>query len=267
MSINKFFPLLFNKSSGADLPGVNTSTGNNNVGPGFQPVLFFGDSNMAGRGEVPGPTPVPGTVYQWNGSSIVAVTNNDLINAVVGSIGPKLGIEWYNRTGFKLVIIPRGSGGSNFYPDGDTNNWFLPGGTLWNPCVTSVNNCLNYLGVTELRFAFRKLGINDARADQVALSNVLLGITDGQTRFRAAFGSRVPLLTCNVGQEENGITSRVLSVRQMIEDEAVNYARTYVAVRDENYLQYYKSDKLHLGQTGLNLQAVELCNFILANNL
>lgn len=262
MSLKGILPFFINTSpTSQDKVGVNTTS------DGFQVVVFFGDSNMAGRGEVPGPAPAPGTAYQWSGSAPVEITNTDILTAVYGSIGPKLCTEWFQRTGKKFCIVPCGSGGSNFAYDGDTNNWTATG-VLRNPTKNKVNACLSYFGLTEMRFAFRKLGINDARPSGAAdLSLVQAGINDLQAWFRAQFGNNVPLLTNNIGRDETGVSSRILTVRQMIEDEALNFPRTYVAVRDENYLSYYKSDNLHLNQTGLNLQAVEFVNYILANNL
>jgi hypothetical protein len=264
MGIKKFLNyVMLSKGGDANIVGVNTTVS------GIQPVLFFGDSNMAGRGEVRGPTPSLNQVYQWNGTSIIPITNTDIITAVVGSLGPQMGIDWNLKTGYKLCIIPRGSGGSNFYPDGDSTNWYTTG-SLRSTCESNVTACLNYLGLTELRFIVRKLGINDARAARnnvVSLSNVQVGIDSQQTWIRSAFGDNVPLLTVNLGREENGVTSQVLSIRDMIEQEAIDNPKTYVAIREADYLQYYKADGLHLGQTGNNLEATSIVNFLLTNGL
>lgn len=248
----------------------NTTTGDivgvNITSDGRMVVVFYGDSNMAGRGEVPGPTPATGTAFYWDNTSVVNLGSADVPVAVNGSMCPQFCIDMYNKTGKRVIVVNIANGGSNFYPDGDTNNWYSTG-TLPVTGQNKVKNCLTAIGLVEPRYIVRRLGINDARASQVALSDVQLGINYTQSWVRAQFGNRVPLLTCNIGREGSGVTQRVLSVRSMIENEAMSFPRTYVAIRDENYLQYYKIDNLHLNQTGLNLSATETVNYILNNQL
>lgn len=134
---------------------------------GKQAFAFLGDSWIEGSNNTngPGPTPTAGTAYQYNGTTVVEIQNADVYNVVAGggTCMPKFCIDYNTKTGSKAVCIPLGSGGSEFYPNGDNNNWYSSG-TRRGVAQTQISGCLTALGLVKLKGAFLSLGINDFRS-------------------------------------------------------------------------------------------------------
>src|SRR5215204_2425590 len=130
-----------------------------------QGFLIIGDS-LAGdtsSNTVLGPTTASNTCYLWNGSGQTMLTTQDINNAgaIYGTSWKQFALDYYTATGLKPFFVNRAAGGSEFYPNGDTNNWSTTG-ALYSPSVTDANNALAFLGVPRFRAIFVRLGHNDA---------------------------------------------------------------------------------------------------------
>lgn len=140
-------------------------------------VVGPSDSNGDGRGTTT--TTVPsGQLYYWNaaGSSWDMVTTGSVANdtgSVWGSIWQQFAIDFFAATGRPVYLINCASGGSNFSPDGDTNNW-SPTGTRRAAMTTKVDTAITALNSllgtnysrSSIEGGFSILGVNDCRSIQ-----------------------------------------------------------------------------------------------------
>ena len=191
-----------------------------------------------------------GSVYYYSGA-VTEMPLTDIPGVIYGSMWPSFGNILYKRTSKKPVFINQGTGGCEFYPNGDNNNWSTSG-TLYAPAVTAANNCLAALGTTRLRGIMLCCGINDARAAQT-LANIQAAINSLITRLQTDFPG-TPIYIINIGREATGtFDARIAAVRGYLEDCTVNFQKVYMAARLENFLSYYDDispDLLHLTQEG-----------------
>lgn len=252
------------KGSGVTIPEEDVNNLFNTTEDGKQLIVVIGDSIARGTSDSDGPTPTAGTVYEWNGSSTVQVGSTDLVSAATGSPWPKMGIDYNTATTRKIVYSSSGSGGSNFSPDGDNNNWSTTG-TLYNAMKTKVNNGLANIGLSRPRAIFMILGINDARAS----SNLATVEADVISLFDRLYTDypNTRVYVVNVGRENAGIvTARIDSVRGYIQTEVTARENVFMAADLRTYAidhpEYYDDDNLHLNQTGNNALGAELATFL-----
>jgi len=226
---------------------ANTSSSNK------QAILVVGDSiaNGSNNSTGPGPTPSAGTVQQWNGSSVVDISNADVYNipAGGGTFMPRMGIDYNANTGKIPVFIPCGSSGAEFSPNGDNNNWSSTG-TLRADAQTKSTNCLNAIGTTQLKMIICILGINDARAS-TTLSTVQLDIDAFFTWLTTTYPG-VPILVCQPGQTDSVTHSlRLSTIRYQIRSNAVSKTDVHLAFNLGSWINAggYGADLLHPNQS------------------
>lgn len=226
---------------------------------GKQPFLIIGDSNAGhtSASTTVGPTTPSGTTYKWNGSGLTELTTLDLnpAGASNGTMWKQFALNRNATTGKKIVFIQCASGGSEYYPNGDTNNWYSSGGVNYDAAVADANACLSYLGLTKLKGIFVILGINDARGAQ-SLANIQTAINSLFTRLTANFPN-TPIYVASNGTDDvtQIINARKFTVNRYVK-EAI--AATTLAERSLNLYSYYPwgyygGDNLHLSQTGYNV--------------
>lgn len=271
MNINILCNLLQQNSSsttGGTSPFDNSQTTN---ASNQQVWLIVGDSISRGssaNGDQ-GPSPYfTDTIFQYTSGAISAVNTGDLATASTGSPWMKFGIDYYRRTSRKIVFVPQGSGGSNFYPDGDNNNWYTSG-SLYATAVSQANAALVANGTTKLRGILMILGINDASAvdaGTVTLSEVQTGVDSLFTRLNASFPG-VPIHVYNIGRNTAGVSSNVTAIRAMIEQAALTYQNVYIVQRLQNHLDKYQPDLLHLSQYGNDYVSAEAVKNMLSSGL
>jgi hypothetical protein len=221
---------------------------------GKQAFLIIGDSTGAGRttgGEV-GPTASAGILYEYNGVDLTQLTTAEVSTANTGSPWKQFGITYNSNFGNKVVLIAKGSAGSNFYPDGDNNNWYTSG-DLYTPAKTAANDCLAFLGITKLKGVFVMLGVNDVRA-ATTIANIQTGIDSFMTRIQADFPD-TPILMILPGTTEVTGNSLLLSqTRDYLIQKAKDNTNVYVVAAGASlrYGGYFDTDTLHYNQNGNN---------------
>jgi len=108
---------------------------------GKQAFLIIGDSNADGRG-VTIPTVAADTLYLYNGVDLTEVTAQTVANnGDYGSPWQQFATNYKSLSTRKTVLIQKGWGGSEFYPNGDNTNWYTSG-DLYQPAVDAANNYL-----------------------------------------------------------------------------------------------------------------------------
>lgn len=254
------------------IPGVTASSsrlgGTDTTGDNKQAFLLVGDSIAKGTSiSGKGPAPASGTVYEYDGTSVVEVGSNDLSIANTGSQYPQLGTTYYNSTGKKCVFVDCGTGGAFISPGDASLNW-TPSGTLYGPMKTKANNGLAALGITKYRGIILIVGINDAGFG-TTLSTIQSDLTALISRLSADFpNTRIYIV--NLGRTSSAISNtRIDTIR--------GYYTTIIAsntqykqafdLRDyaNNNPEYFSPDNIHLNQTGCNALGVVLANYIIAN--
>lgn len=261
MSLRFIIPVI---SGGAIEPEPRDDTNESNQ----QAFLIIGDSIGRGTSEAPGPTPTAGTVYEYT-TSIVQVGSSDLDIAGQGSAYPRMGIDYNASTGYKPVFINKASSGAEFSPNTDTNN-YSPTGTLYALAVTAANDCLEAMGVSQLRGIIILLGINDARASDAnsPLATVQTNVTSLFDRLQADFPD-TPTYVINLGKTSSGFyATRIVAVRSYVEAEVAardHCMMAYDLRNFEDFPEYYDADNLHLVQAGNNYLGEQLADFIEAN--
>jgi hypothetical protein len=157
---------------------------------------------------------------------------------------------------YKHVFINRASGGSEYYQNGDTNNWApSPDGANYDAAVTDIAACLSFLGLTKPRAIFLILGINDSRGAQ-SLASIQTAINSLFTRITTDFPG-VPIYVANNGTDDVSeiINARKFTVNKYIKEAITTHST--VAERTLNMYSFYpwalyNADDLHLLQTGYN---------------
>jgi hypothetical protein len=160
----------------------------------------IGDSNADGRGLTT--TTVPArTLYKWNGSSFVEITTQGIGNDVTdrGSYFEQFAINYKAATGKAVQVINGASGGAEFYPNADNNNWYTSG-TLYAAFKTAMDNALIATGKSVPAGIFINLGVNDIRAG-TSLANITLGVNSLISRLTTDYPGS-PILFILVGRSE-----------------------------------------------------------------
>lgn len=186
-----------NNQSQDDFTNINNQQG----------FLLIGDSTVSYSGNnTAGPTPSAGTVYEFDGSSIVQVSAGYLINS--GNAGtdkgdpwPKFGIDYYAATGKKSVFCDTHKFNSTLYATSAaaTTNWiystsYLKDG-LYTAMKTKADNALAALSLTKFKAIFIFICYNDVQgAETVANIDAAYRqlITNLQTDFP---GSPIRIVT------------------------------------------------------------------------
>lgn len=245
-----------------------TDTGLN----GEQLFINIGDSNSDGRGTTLGPNTSAGTFYNWNGSSFTEITTTDVSNGGAnGTYLKQFAVNYNARTGFKIYLVQKGSGGSNFYPDGDANNWYTTG-DRYVDMRTEARKAMTALGVTKPKAIFVTLGINDNRAG-TTLNLIQTGVNSLVSRLNADFPNTTIIFN-QVGRSEVGSPSgeesfagRLYAIRGYLIDAARNNTNVYLLSGPTTAIGFgtgmYNVDLLHYNQTLNNYIGAQLDRLLL----
>lgn len=240
--------------------------------------MVLGDSISAGRGESVGTAVSSGVLEEYNGSSFVSLTTAEVSTALTGSPWKKFALDLNATTGRKIVLSCNGSGGAEWYPNGDNNNWYSSG-SLRAAAKTKTDAMIAAKGRTSLDGIILILGINDARG-AVTIGNILIGMDSLITWLNTNYPS-VPLFIAQIGREESGDTTRVLDVRSLIYNSSatlvyndgiqhgLGLCQRYSTVKmafDEmpNFtsMGYIRTDNLHPNQAGNNYMGAGFATYI-----
>lgn len=221
---------------------------------GRQAFLIIGDSIAGDTTAVlgAGPTTPAGTTYLWNGTNLVELTTADLNNAgsAYGTAWKKFALDYNAGTSRKPCFINRASGGSEFYPDGDNNNWYTSG-VHYSAAVTAANACLSFMGVSKLKGIFICLGINDARGAQTT-ANIQSAIISLITRLNSDFQDTKIYITSIGRTESSFIGDRIFAIKGYIKDLTFSYSNVELVANLTTFVSWnlYSGDNLHPTQAG-----------------
>ena len=236
------------------------STGDENPqGDAYKKFIVLGDSISRGTSDGVG---VAGssTLYEWNGGQIYNRTG-DVINAVTGSWMPSFAVNLKSLTSKKVLMCTNGSGGSEFYPYLDSNNWSTSG-NLYDTMVNNSNSMINAFG--DIDGVIIILGINDARGT-AAISDIRTAAFSLIDRLNTDFNTS-NIFIVQIGRKESGVNQRVLDVRDIISNGVDGLVETYNNVYLSASLADYPDsdfyDNLHLNQTANNLLGTQISDYI-----
>lgn len=239
--------------------GLQSGGGSPDTTPdGKQAILIIGDSNAGDTTTgVLGPTTLADTCFLWNGTNLTEITTADISNNLVtdGTPWKKLALDYNAATSKKTVFIQRASGGSEFYPAGDNNNWFTSGDN-YGQAQTEVTDCLSFLEITRLKAIFVILGVNDLRA-VTTIANIEIGVNSLFLRLTTDYPD-VRIYVAMPGRREAAanqeMDARSFAIRKYIRNNVALYDNMILF---DDYWQYvptldYQVDDLHLEQVGYN---------------
>lgn len=205
-----------------------------------------------------GPEPsYASSAYYYSSSTITEFANSDLPNATYGSWWPTWADLYYKVTSRKAVITNMGAGGSEFYPNGDNNNWYTSG-TLYAAAVAEINAAMAAVGVSQPRMLHISCGINDARGAQ-SLANIESAIYSLVTRLQADFPG-APIIFNKIPDISTADPARTLAINGYIQNCTTLYSNVHIAT-DLGQFEYYidaPTDLLHLKQIGNELVGAKM---------
>jgi hypothetical protein len=257
--------------------GSSLDTAANTNGSDQQVWWLIGDSlPQTAPSLEKGPEPtIANTVYEWNGTSIAAITTNDLTGTTNGSFAPKFGWDIYKRTSKKIVFCRSTVGGSEVHNNGDaTDNWSTAG-NLYGEAKTKLAAALVANSTTVPRAIIFSLGVNDVRNVSTDTTEITAGFASLFSRLNIDFPD-IPIFIWLPGME--GLTAafvttqKCLDTRAIIEAAIVPYPQMSVQVDLLDYKgtaqeTFYDTDLLHLKQLGNDLLASTLVKDLLTQGL
>lgn len=227
---------------------------------GYDVFLAIGDSIIAGfnNGEGPGTSPVAGTTFQSNGSAITAVVNDNDFTSVTAGNGSPLGqfcFDYYNFTGRKIIMVPRGFNGSDFVFENNADHW-ATGGNLYQPAVDAANDTLALVGVPRLTGILLSLGTNDS-SGVTGMPTVTAGIDSLFDRLVADFPG-VPILVIMPGAfvtQSFVNNQRNYQIRWQIRENVNRLQDVYIVSQLNPFVSagLISADDVHLGVAGDNM--------------
>ena len=226
--------------------------------------LVVGDSTSGGKGRTLGPITPTKTLYQWLNGVETEITTTDISTNLVG--GPygtqykQFAIDYKALTGHSSVIITRGSSGAEFYPDGDTNNWYTSG-VLYTAAIADAQACMVATG-RPLTAIIMSLGINDVRGAQT-IANINTAIDSLFTRLHASFPN-IPILVIQVGRHETSVLdARHYSIRKKLRDVVLADSNAFFVSNNATFTStnLYDVENLHLDQEGNNIQGSQIARW------
>jgi hypothetical protein len=252
---------------------TTTDTGPN----GEQLFINIGDSNSDGRGTSLGPTTSSGTCYKWNGSSFDEITTTDVSNGTgvgspFGTYLKQFALNYNARTAYKVYLAQYGSGGAEFWPNGDNNNWYTTG-NLYANMKTEAREAMSAIGVSRPRAIFITLGINDFRSAN-STTDILTGINSLVSRLQSDFPN-VTIVFNQMGRAETGVpttggesfSARAYTIRNYLIDVAKNNSNVYLLSGPTTGIgmvsTMYNADLLHYSQTLNNHIGAQLDRLLL----
>lgn len=184
---------------------------------GEQLFGVIGDSNADGRGATI-PVVASDTLFLWSGSSFTEITNQSVSNddPTKGSIWQQFATDYKAFSGHKTLLVNGASGGAEYYPNGDNNNWYTSG-TLYTAWKTKMLNALGNKSLTTPKAIFVNLGINDVRSAN-SIADITTGVNSLVSRLAADFPN-TPIIFIQVGRTEaadGANTQKLYDMRKLL---------------------------------------------------
>jgi lysophospholipase L1-like esterase len=228
--------------------------------PNYFILGVAGDSNKNGAAPEAGiPTCPAGTLYTFNGTSLVEITNEPVSNGVDrGGFIHQFAIKLKELTGRPTVVVNGAVGGAyvSSQPGSDpANNDWSSTGILYAPWVSDLNDVCTFLDRDVPDLIIFGDGINDVRSS-VATATITAAFDNLITRFHTDFPN-VPVILTQTGYNgTSGLIQATYDLRQynvdkMFSDSLVHVVNTMGSFAPASM---YDVDLLHLTQAGYNIQ-------------
>lgn len=213
-------------------------------------TVIIGDSNADGRGaSIPGSVPA-GALFNWNGSSFDAITNQSVANdGSYGSIWQAYATDFYNDTGTATYLVNCAAGGSNVVPQGDNNDWSTTG-TLYAAMQTKVANAVADAAGSEVTTIVVNVCINDVRVPE-SIADITTHWESLLDRLHSDFPN-AEIVLINIGRTETlAFNQLMVQTRNLIVDSA--HTRDYCHMLSSGAFYVgvtggYNGDNLHYSQ-------------------
>jgi hypothetical protein len=199
-------------------------------------------------------------LYEFVSGELVNIPN-DVQAAATGSWMPSFANKLNQELGRKINVSTHGSGGSEFSPYLDNNNWSTSG-TLYSPMKSEVNALALLKNINAFIII---LGINDARGTS-NLGDIESNAFSLIDRLNSDFNTP-KIYMVQIGRTESGVTTKVLNVRSIIEDLVSTYSNVKLAASLASFDNSFFYDNLHLIQSGNNTLGEELAEFLINDNI
>lgn len=217
--------------------------------------VVIGDSNSGDNtsSTAYGPTTAAGVALKWNGSGLTDVATTDFNNTAGthGTPWKKFCLDYNAATGKSVIIVNRASGGSEFYPNGDNNNWYTSG-TLYASMQSDLASALAFVGKLKPDAFFIHLGVNDIVSANTT-TDILTGMTSLFTRLLTDYpGVKIYIVNTGVDNLSLGMTARKFFFKKSFRDFAQNNADIEQVCNLDSFEQWGYGDGIHLIQDGYN---------------
>lgn len=213
---------------------------------------FIGDSNMDGPATAGPATVASDTLYKWNTSTSVFDMLTTQSFADFNSNG---GMQQNFATTYKAAFgsavygVNGAKGGAEFYPNGDTDN-FYTSGTLYNAFKAKMALALSARAATRPNAIFLNLGINDYRSANT-VADIQLGIDSLFSRLASDYPG-VPIIYSMFGRSESGGgDQRAYQLRSYLLSVIESYPNAYLCSNGNSFnviAGAYEADNLHYTQ-------------------
>lgn len=223
----------------------------------------IGDSNADGRG-VTIPTVAVQTLFKWNTSTsrFDEITTQSVANdggGIYGSMYQQFATDYKALTGKAVCLVNGASGGAEFYPNGDNNNWYTSG-TLYAAFTAQMTAALAAAGKSVPTAIFLCLGINDFRATH-SIANITTGFDSLMSRLEADYPG-VDILAIQMGRSESVANNLLMfQIRKLFRDKFDSTSNFHLFASGATGIgitasggdfDFYLPDNLHFSQTALD---------------
>lgn len=225
---------------------------------GEQLFWGIGDSNMDGRGSSV-PTIAGGMLYHWNGASFDEITNQAITNdGTSGSVYQYFAEDYFATTGYKVLCVNSGKGGSTYYKDsGSAEHWTGNGDPedLYVPALAQVQAALASKGLTRPKAIFLNCGINDFNAGTTE-ANITTAMNTLLTNVTSDFPG-VPILLLIPGRTNAvSFSTGLYDLRKLTVSRCESFPDLYPVGSAASFIEpgYVNGggDEIHYANTGLD---------------
>ncbi|WP_058567239.1 sialate O-acetylesterase [Haloferax marisrubri] len=231
--------------------------------------LVAGQSNAVGKGTAAeSPTPNPGTAFEFNGSSLVAVEDpvgghfDGTVTADTGSMWPAFCREYVRLTGRHVAFVQFAAGGTAQAAEAGSGsgNWDVDG-DLREGAADAAERALAHLAmedyVVNVGGVLWSQGTRDAKAidnGRLTAETYRGALETLLTYFRARLGVDLPFHIIQTGTPNDGDTEGFRAVREAQRAVVADNAHTYLA---SSLAETFAStgrmqDRVHYTQEGYN---------------
>lgn len=185
---------------------------------------IIGDSILAGGAADRSALPPFSNAAEWYQGALIPVGTSTSVGPLAvtaRSPWPKFCADYFAATGRIAVIVNMARSSSTISTASDNNDWQTTG-INYNPFITEMRACLNFIGAPKPLAIFTNLGINDVQGVAGTGGQTVAQITVSyQTVLTNLFNAfpGVPVVQCQIGQTTLIPTSaRLQGVRSAIKN-------------------------------------------------